>query len=169
MAGELLYRYKTDATARRADRSINANDRASRLRSGTEAVEKHGSRRNILCGHRQRQCFGELVELMQSGPVVVQISQERCDRTNISRLHGGDRSGQGGPRHHPQKFTPAIGENSVPRLGCAGYRSPGASPSYYPATISFCFLSPDPPPTLGQPVGSHCLGCGFHQDEVRKG
>jgi len=32
-----------------------------------------------------------------------------------------------GPRHHPQSSALSIGENSVARLGCAGYRSPGST------------------------------------------
>ena len=95
---------KPDATARNLTGAINALiEKAGlrivaqkRIRMTREQAE------TFYAVHKARPFFGELVDFMISGPVVVQVLEGEDAVLQASRRHGRDRSVQGGRRHDPQ-------------------------------------------------------------------
>ncbi|MGY4352566.1 nucleoside diphosphate kinase [Bradyrhizobium sp. GM7.3] len=90
---------KPDATARNLTGAVNAViEKAGlrivaqkRIRMTKEQAE------TFYAVHKARPFFGELVEFMTSGPVVVQVlAARRGCRRQVSRRDGRDRSVQGG-------------------------------------------------------------------------
>ena len=95
---------KPDATERNLTGAINALiEKAGlrivaqkRIRMTREQAE------TFYAVHKARPFFGELVDFMISGPVVVQVLEGEDAVLEASRRDGRDRSFQGGRRHHPQ-------------------------------------------------------------------
>ena len=118
---------KPDATARNLTGAINAIIEKAGLRIVAQK-RVHISRtqaEKFYAVHRERPFFGELVNFMISGPVVVQVLEGGERDREISRRHGRHRPGQGRGRNNPQnprkinrrKFRAWIG---CPRHGGQG-------------------------------------------------
>ena len=112
---------KPDATARNLTGAINALiEKAGlrivaqkRIRMTREQAE------TFYAVHKARPFFGELVDFMISGPVVVQVLEGENAILQASRRHGRDRSVQGGRRHHPQAVCEVDRRKLGPRFGRA--------------------------------------------------
>ena len=57
--------------------------------------------------HKARPFFGELVDFMTSGPVVVQVLEGENAVAEVPRRDGRDRSVQGRRRHRSARFMPS--------------------------------------------------------------
>jgi len=73
---------------------------------------------------RQRPFFGELVDFMISGPVVVQILEGENAIAKYSSVMGATDPAKAAPAH-PQSSPPAPSARIRCTARCAGYRSPG--------------------------------------------
>ena len=95
---------KPDATERNLTGAVNALiEKAGlrivaqkRIRMTREQAE------TFYAVHKARPFFGELVDFMTSGPVVVQVLEGEGAVLEVSRRDGRDRSVEGGGRHDPQ-------------------------------------------------------------------
>ena len=95
---------KPDATARNLTGAINAMIEQAGLRIVAQKRVRISRRKpeTFYAVHRERPFFGELVDFMISGPVVVQVLEGDNAIAQVSRHHGRHRPGQGRARHHPQ-------------------------------------------------------------------
>ena len=95
---------KPDATARNLTGAINAMIEAAGLRIVAQKRLRISlpQARQFYAVHKERPFFGELVDFMVSGPVVVQVLRGRQRHREVPRADGRHRPGQGGARHHPQ-------------------------------------------------------------------
>jgi nucleoside-diphosphate kinase len=106
---------KPDATARNVTGAINAMiEKAGlrivaqkRLRMSREQAE------TFYAVHRQRPFFGELVEFMTSGPVVVQVLEGDNAIAAYRDLMGATDPAKAAPGTIRKELAKSIGENSV--------------------------------------------------------
>ena len=115
---------KPDATARNLTGAVNAVIEKAGLRIVAQKRIRmtRDQAETFYAVHKARPFFGELVDFMTSGPVVVQVLEgEGADR-QVSRRDGRDRSVQGGRRHHPQAPRKVDRRELGARFGCAGDR-----------------------------------------------
>ncbi len=106
---------KPDATARNLTGAINAMIEKSglrivaqkRIRMTREQAE------TFYDVHRQRPFFGELVEFMTSGPVVVQVLEGENAIAVYRDLMGATDPAKAAPGTIRKEFATSIGENSV--------------------------------------------------------
>ena len=96
--------FKPDATARNLTGAINAMIEQAGLRIVAQKRVRISlpQARKFYAVHKERPFFGELVDFMVSGPVVVQVLRGRQRHRQIPRADGRHRPGQGRARHHPQ-------------------------------------------------------------------
>jgi len=112
---------KPDATARNLTGAINALiEKAGlrivaqkRIRMTQEQAEA------FYAVHKARPFFGELVEFMNLGPVVVAGARGRQCHREIPRSDGRDRSVEGGRWHHSQGSRKVDRRKLGTRFGCA--------------------------------------------------
>jgi nucleoside-diphosphate kinase len=106
---------KPDATARNLTGAINAVIEKAGLRiiaqkrmriSRTEAE-------TFYAVHRERPFFGELVQFMTSGPVVVQVLEGENAITKYREIMGATDPAKAAPGTIRKQFAKSIGENSV--------------------------------------------------------
>ena len=115
---------KPDATERNLTGAVNALiEKAGlrivaqkRIRMTREQAE------TFYAVHKARPFFGELVDFMTSGPVVVQVLEGEGAVAEVSRRDGRDRSVEGGRRHHPQGPCEVDRRELGARFGRAGDR-----------------------------------------------
>ena len=95
---------KPDATARNLTGAINALIEKAGLRIVAQRRVRmtREQAQTFYAVHRERPFFGELVETMTSGPVVVQVLEGENAIAAYRDLDGRHRSRQGCGRHHPQ-------------------------------------------------------------------
>jgi len=106
---------KPDATARNVTGAINAMiEKAGlrivaqkRLRMSREQAE------TFYAVHRQRPFFGELVDFMISGPVVVQVLEGESAVAAYRDLMGATDPAKAAPGTIRKELAKSIGENSV--------------------------------------------------------
>ena len=114
---------KPDATERNLTGAVNALiEKAGlrivaqkRIRMTREQAE------TFYAVHKARPFFGELVDFMTSGPVVVQVLQGE-GAIEISRRDGRHRSVEGGGRHDPEGPRKVDRRELGARIGCPGDR-----------------------------------------------
>jgi nucleoside-diphosphate kinase len=106
---------KPDATARNITGAINAVIEGASLRiiaqkrirmTRTEAE-------TFYAVHRERPFFGELVEFMISGPVVVQVLEGENAIVRYREIMGATNPENAAPGTIRQQFAKSVGENSV--------------------------------------------------------
>ena len=114
---------KPDATARNLTGAINAMIEQAGLRIVAQKRVRitREQAETFYAVHRERPFFGELVEFMISGPVVVQVLEGENAIARVSRHHGRDRPCQGGGRDDPQDPREIDRRELGARLGCARY------------------------------------------------
>ena len=121
---------KPDATARNLTGAINAMIEQAGLRIVAQKRVRitREQAETFYAVHRERPFFGELVDFMISGPVVVQVLEGENAIAQVSRHHGRDRSRQGGGRHHPQGAREVDRRELGARLRRAGHGGEGDRP-----------------------------------------
>ena len=129
---------KPDATERNLTGAVNALiEKAGlrivaqkRIRMTREQAE------TFYAVHKARPFFGELVDFMTSGPVVVQVLEGEGAVLEISRRDGRDRSVEGGGRHDPQGPCEVDRRELGARFGRDRKPPRSKSRSSFPATKS---------------------------------
>ena len=115
---------KPDATARNLTGAINAMIEEAGLRivaqkrirmTRAQAEEFYGV-------HKARPFFGELVEFMTSGPVVVQVLEGENAIAKYREVMGATDPAKAAAGTIRKDFAKSIGENSVHGSDCAGER-----------------------------------------------
>jgi len=128
MAVERTFHHQADATARNLTGAINAMIEQAglriiaqkRVRISREQAE------TFYAVHRQRPFFGELVDFMISGPVVVRCSRREAI-VRYRDIMGANRSGEAAPGTI-RKVTPSRSARTPSTFGCAGHRGQGNRP-----------------------------------------
>jgi nucleoside-diphosphate kinase len=106
---------KPDATARNITGAINAKLEAAGLRIVAQR-RIHMSREqaeHFYAVHRARPFFGELVDFMISGPVVVQVLEGENAIARNREIMGATDPGKASPGTIRAEFGRTVGENSV--------------------------------------------------------
>ena len=121
---------KPDATARNLTGAINAMIEQAGLRIVAQKRVRitREQAETFYAVHKERPFFGELVDFMISGPVVVQVLEGENAIAQVPRHHGRHRSGQGRARHHPQGPRQVDRRELGARLGRAGHGGEGDRP-----------------------------------------
>ena len=106
---------KPDATARSLTGAINAMIEKSGLRivAQKRVLITRAQAETFYAVHRQRPFFGELVEFMISGPVVVQVLEGENAIARYRDLMGATDPAKAAPDTIRKAFAKSIGENSV--------------------------------------------------------
>ncbi|MEZ5786828.1 MAG: nucleoside-diphosphate kinase [Xanthobacteraceae bacterium] len=106
---------KPDATARNLTGAINAMIEAAGLRIvGQKRVRITREQAETFYGvHRERPFFGELVDFMTSGPVVVQVLEGENAITRYRDVMGATDPAKAAEGSIRKKYAQSIGENSV--------------------------------------------------------
>lgn len=106
---------KPDATARNLTGAINAVIEKSGLRIVAQKRVRmiHEQAETFYAVHRQRPFFGELVETMTSGPVVVQVLEGENAIAAYRELMGATDPAKAAPGTIRKLYANSIGENSV--------------------------------------------------------
>lgn len=106
---------KPDATARNLTGGINAMIEAAGLRIvGQKRVRITREQAETFYGvHRARPFFGELVDFMTSGPVVVQVLEGENAIARYRDVMGATDPAKAAEGTIRKKFAQSIGENSV--------------------------------------------------------
>jgi nucleoside-diphosphate kinase len=106
---------KPDATARNLTGAINAMIEQAGLRIvAQKRVRISRAEAETFYGvHRERPFFGELVEFMTSGPVVVQVLQGENAITKYRDIMGATDPSKAAPGTIRKTHAKSIGENSV--------------------------------------------------------
>ena len=115
---------KPDATARNLTGAVNAViEKAGlrivaqkRIRMTKEQAE------TFYAVHKARPFFGELVEFMTSGPVVVQVLEGENAVAKYRDVMGATDPSKGGRGHHPQALRQVDRRELRARFGCGGDR-----------------------------------------------
>ena len=106
---------KPDATARNLTGAINAMIEAAGLRIvGQKRVRITRDQAETFYGvHRERPFFGELVEFMTSGPVVVQVLEGEDAIAKYREVMGATNPANAAPGTIRKEHALNVGENSV--------------------------------------------------------
>lgn len=106
---------KPDATARNLTGAINAMIEAAGLRIvGQKRVRITRDQAETFYGvHRERPFFGELVDFMTSGPVVVQVLEGENAIVRYRDVMGATDPAKAAEGTIRKRFAQSIGENSV--------------------------------------------------------
>jgi nucleoside-diphosphate kinase len=106
---------KPDATARNLTGAINAMIEKAGLRIVAQKRTRisRAEAETFYSVHRARSFFGELVEFMTSGPVVVQVLQGEDAIAAYRDLMGATDPAKAGPGTIRKAFAQSISENSV--------------------------------------------------------
>jgi len=106
---------KPDATARNVTGAINAMIEKAGLRIIAQKRLKmtRAQAETFYAIHRQRPFFGELVDFMISGPVVVQVLEGDNAITAYRDLMGATDPAKAAPGTIRKEFAKSISENSV--------------------------------------------------------
>ncbi len=109
---------KPDATARNLTGAINAIIEKAGLRivAQKRIQMTRGQAETFYAVHKARPFFGELVDFMVSGPVVVQVLEGEGAILKYRDVMGCDRSCQGCRRHDPQGSRAVDRREFSPRL-----------------------------------------------------
>ena len=118
---------KPDATARNLTGAINAMIEQAGLRIVAQKRVRitREQAETFYAVHRERPFFGELVEFMISGPVVVQVLEGDNAIAKYRDIMGATDPGQGGAGHHPQGPCQVDRRELRARLGRAGHGGEG--------------------------------------------
>jgi nucleoside-diphosphate kinase len=106
---------KPDATARNLTGAINAMIEQSGLRIVAQRRVRitRAEAETFYAVHRERPFFGELVEFMTSGPVVVQVLEGENAVAKYRDLMGATDPAKAAPGTIRKTHAKSIGENSV--------------------------------------------------------
>jgi len=106
---------KPDAAARNLTGAVNAMIEKAGLRivAQRRVHMTRGQAETFYAVHRQRPFFGELVETMTSGPVVVQVLEGENAIAAYRDLMGATDPGKAAPGTIRKLHAKSIGENSV--------------------------------------------------------
>jgi nucleoside-diphosphate kinase len=106
---------KPDATARNLTGAINATIEKAGLRivAQKRVSISQAEAETFYAVHRERPFFGELVEFMTSGPVVVQVLEGENAIAAYRDLMGATDPSKAAPGTIRKSFAKSIGENSV--------------------------------------------------------
>jgi nucleoside-diphosphate kinase len=106
---------KPDATARNLTGAINAMIEKAGLRiiAQKRVTISRGQAETFYAVHRQRPFFGELVDFMISGPVVVQVLEGENAIAAYRDLMGATDPAKAAPGTIRKEFAKSIAENSV--------------------------------------------------------
>jgi nucleoside-diphosphate kinase len=106
---------KPDATARNLTGAINAMIEQAGLRIvAQKRIKMTGDQaKTFYAVHRERPFFGELVEFMTSGPVVVQVLEGDNAVARYRDIMGATDPAKAAPKTIRQVHARSIGENSV--------------------------------------------------------
>jgi nucleoside-diphosphate kinase len=106
---------KPDATARNLTGAINAMIEKAGLRivAQKRVMISRAQAETFYAVHRERPFFGELVEFMISGPVVVQVLEGENAIARYRDLMGATDPAKAAPGTIRKTFANSIGENSV--------------------------------------------------------
>jgi nucleoside-diphosphate kinase len=106
---------KPDATARNLTGAINAMIEKAGLRvvAQKRVLISRQQAETFYAVHRERPFFGELVDFMISGPVVVQVLEGENAITAYRDLMGATDPAKAAPGTIRKTFAQSIGENSV--------------------------------------------------------
>jgi len=106
---------KPDATARNLTGAINAMIEQAGLRivAQRRVLITRAQAEAFYAVHRQRSFFGELVDFMISGPVVVQVLEGENAIAAYRDLMGATDPAKAAPGTIRKAFAKSIGENSV--------------------------------------------------------
>jgi len=106
---------KPDATARNLTGAINAMIEKAGLHivAQKRVLISRAQAETFYAVHRQRPFFGELVEFMISGPVVVQVLEGENAIARYRDLMGATDPAKAAPDTIRKAFAKSIGENSV--------------------------------------------------------
>jgi nucleoside-diphosphate kinase len=106
---------KPDATARNITGAINEMIEKAGLRivAQKRVMITRGQAETFYAVHRQRPFFGELVDFMISGPVVVQVLEGENAIAGYRDLMGATDPAKAAPGTIRQAFAKSISENSV--------------------------------------------------------
>jgi nucleoside-diphosphate kinase len=106
---------KPDATARNLTGAINAMIEQAGLRiiAQKRVMITRGQAEQFYAVHRQRPFFGELVDFMISGPVVVQVLEGENAIAAYRELMGATDPAKAAPGTIRKAFAKSISDNSV--------------------------------------------------------
>ena len=106
---------KPDATRRNLTGAINAVIEKAGLRivAQKRLVMTRGQAETFYAVHKQRPFFGELVEFMTSGPVVVQVLEGENAVAKHREIMGATNPAQAAEGTIRKQFAQSVGENSV--------------------------------------------------------
>ena len=106
---------KPDAAARNLTGAINAMVEKAGLRivAQKRVLISRAEAETFYAVHRQRPFFGELVDFMVSGPVVVQVLEGENAISAYRDLMGATDPAKAAPGTIRKAFAKSIGENSV--------------------------------------------------------
>ncbi len=106
---------KPDATKRNLTGKINAVIEASGLRivAQKRLMMTRAQAEKFYEVHKARPFYGELVETMTSGPVVVQVLEGKDAVTKHREVMGATNPAEAAPGTIRKEFALSIGENSV--------------------------------------------------------
>ncbi len=136
---------KPDATERNLTGAVNAMIEQAGLRIvAQKRVRITREQAETFYGvHRARPFFGELVDFMTSGPVVVQVLEGENAIVKYRDVMGATDPAKAAEGTIRKVFAKSIGENSVHGSDAAGDRRATKSPSSSPATRSSAERGPD--------------------------
>ncbi|MFL5124956.1 MAG: nucleoside-diphosphate kinase [Microvirga sp.] len=106
---------KPDATARNLTGAINAVIEGAGLRvvAQKRILMTRAQAETFYAVHRERPFFGELVEFMISGPVVVQVLEGENAIVRYREVMGATNPENAAPGTIRKQFAQSVGENSV--------------------------------------------------------
>ena len=106
---------KPDATARNLTGAINAMIEGAGLRIVAQRRIRMTRREaeTFYAVHRERPFFGELVEFMTSGPVVVQVLEGENAVARYREIMGATNPENAAPGTIRKQFARSVGENTV--------------------------------------------------------
>jgi nucleoside-diphosphate kinase len=106
---------KPDATARNITGAINAVIEGAGLRiiAQKRILMSRAEAETFYAVHRERPFFGELVEFMISGPVVVQVLEGENAIVRYREIMGATNPENAAPGTIRKQFAKSLGENSV--------------------------------------------------------
>ncbi len=129
---------KPDATARNLTGAINAMIEQAGLRIVAQKRIRitRAQAETFYAVHRERPFFGELVDFMISGPVVVQVLEGENAIAKYRDIMGATDPAKAAAGHHPQGPRQVDRRELGARLGRTAIRRSRRSPSSSPATRS---------------------------------
>jgi nucleoside-diphosphate kinase len=106
---------KPDVTTRNLTGAVNARIEAAGLRIVAQRRVKmtREQAETFYAVHRERPFFGELVEMMTSGPVVVQVLEGEDAIARYREIMGATDPAKAAPGTIRKEFARSMGENSV--------------------------------------------------------